>query len=183
MTKEAWAFGSQLKRLLKAQNMAIAGLFAAMYVVLSYFNIRISPLIEIRFPFLMLAAAGMFGGPVMAVVVAVLSDIISAVSTGAMFFPGFTFSYSLMGFLFGLIYYRSRVTPVRAVAGAAVEFVISLTLHTLWLSVMYGTPFPALFMTRLVKCAAMFFVNAVLLYLVLGAFRRVMQSLQLADGA
>lgn len=177
---DAFALKKQAQLLVRPQNIAIAGLFTALYIVLSYFNIRISSVLEIRWPFLMLAASGMFGGPVMGLAVAVLSDVASTILSGAAFFPGFTISYSLMAFLFGLIFYKSRITVPRAVAGALVEFVISATLNTLWLSLMYGTPLQALFITRIVKCCVMFFVNAALLYTVLGAFTRVLSVLHLS---
>ena len=177
---EALDFRDQAKQLMVTRNLVIAGLFTALYVVLSYFNIRISALIEIRFPFLVLAAAGMYGGPVMAVVVAVASDILSTILTGGAFFPGFTLSYSLMAFLFGLIFFRGRLSAPRAVAAALTEAVISLTLHTLWLSLMYGTPYAALFVTRAPKCGIMFVVNTAVLTVVLGAFRQVMHTLHLS---
>ena len=164
------------------RDIALAGLFAALYIALSFFNIRLSPMIEIRFPFLVLAAAGMYGGPLFAVAVAVVSDVASTLLTGGAFFFGFTFSYSLMACLFGLLYYRQRLSVPRALAGAAVEWCISLSLHTLWLSLMYGTPYRALFITRLAKCSVMFFVNAVLLHLVLHAFRRIFTALHLSEG-
>ena len=164
------------------RDIALAGLFAALYITLSFFNIRLSPLIEIRFPFLVLAAAGMYGGPLFGVAVAVAGDIVSTLITGGAFFFGFTFSYSLMACLFGLLYHRQQLSVPRAVAGAAVEWCISLTLHTLWLSLMYGTPYRALFITRLAKCSVMFFINAVLLHLVLHAFRRIFTALHLSEG-
>ena len=177
---DALHFRAQSTRLLSAAGIALSGLFAALYIILSYFNIRLSPLIEIRFPFLDLAAAALYGGPLSGVAVAVISDIASTLLTGGAFFFGFTFSYSLMAFLFGLIFYGRPVSVPRALAGAVVEFSISLGLHTLWLSMMYGTPLKALFFTRLPKCAAMFFVNAFLLFFFLKLFERILGQLNLS---
>ncbi len=178
--EDALDFKAQAAQLVRPQNIAIAGLFTALYIVLSYFNIRISSVLEIRWPFLILAASGMFGGPVMGLVVAILSDITSTILTGQAFFPGFTISYSLMGFAYGLIFFRSRITIPRALAGSTVEVLISMTLNTLWLSMMYGTPFMALLITRALKCSVMFFVNTALLYMILGMFRQVIQALHLS---
>ncbi len=177
---EAFHLKEQMRQLIKPQNIAIAGLFTAMYIVLSYFNIRISSVLEIRFAFLMLAGASMFGGPVMGAVVAFLSDVISTILAGQAFFPGFTISYMILAFCFGILFYHSRPNVARCLAASALDLVISLTLNTLWLSIMYGTPFAALLITRLPKSAVMFFINTALLYFVLGAFARVMRTLHLS---
>ena len=173
ISSEALDFQRQSRRLLSPRGIAIAGLFAALYVILSFFNIRLSPLIEIRFPFLILAAVSLFGGPLMGIASAITADIVSTLLTGGAFFFGFTFSYSLMAFLFGLIFCGSRLTIPRAISGAVVECIISLSFHTLWLSMMYGSPLKALFFTRLPKCLVMLPVNAFLLFLVLRIFKKV----------
>lgn len=180
ISREAFHMKEQLKQLSRPQNIAIAGLFTAMYIVLSYFNIRISSVLEIRFAFLMLAGAAMYGGPVMGVTVAFLSDVISTILSGQAFFPGFTISYMLLAFCFGLIFYRSKPTIARCITASLISFIVSITLNTLWLTIMYGTPFTALFLTRLPKSVVMFFVNIALLYVVLGAFERVLRTLHLS---
>ncbi|MDD6212584.1 MAG: folate family ECF transporter S component [Clostridiales bacterium] len=176
---EAFNLKAQFKNLMKVQNIAICGLMIALYIVLSQFNIRLSSFLEIRFAFLILAVSGMMGGPIMGMLVGCCSDIVSTLLSGQAFFFGFTFSYSLMGFLFGLILYRRRPTVPRAIACSVAEVCISLSLHTLWLSMLYGTPFLALLTTRVIKCCIQFFVNCVLLYLILGVFSRVLQTLHL----
>ena len=169
-------FGEQLKALGEVQNIAVCGFFIALYIVLSYFNIRITENIEIRFAFLSLAMAGYYGGPVMGLIVGAASDLLSMMMTagmGSAFFFGFTISYALLGFFFGMIFYRKKITGKTAEAAAAVHFLDSITLHTIWLHMMYGMPLKALFVTRLVKAAIMLPIDALLLYLVLRALFRI----------
>ena len=94
---------------------------------------------------------------------------------GFSYFPGFSLSYALVGALCGLILYRSKITKLRAVACALVEFVISITLTSTWLYLMYGTPLQVLLTTRIIKCTMNFFVNIVIIYVFLEALQKVVR--------
>lgn len=176
ISKEALGFKEQVRNLSKVQNIAVCGLFIALYIVLSYFNIKITENIEIRFAFLVLALAGMYGGPVMGLTVGAASDVLSMLMTagkGSPFFFGFTFSYALLGFLFGIVLYKSKITVSRIIAAALVHFLISITFNTLWLNMMYGMPMNVLFVTRLVKALIMIPIDSIMLYLVLKSFSQI----------
>ena len=169
-SKEAFHFKEQLENMKQIHNIALCGMFIALYIVLSYFNIRITENIEIRFAFLALAMAGSFGGPVMGMTVGIASDILSMVMTagkGASFFFGFTVSYALLGFLFGLVFYRTKITYTQVAAAAACNFLVGITLNTFWLHMMYGMPLQALFVTRLIKELILLPINCVMIYVVL----------------
>lgn len=114
-SKDAFSFREQLRSLRRVQSLCLCGLFVAAYVALSFFSIKMTEFLEFRFAFLALAAAAAYGGPVMGMAAGLTGDVISffaAPQTGP-FFPGFTISYTLLGFLFGLILYRSKMTPWR----------------------------------------------------------------------
>lgn len=137
--------------------MVLCAFFIALYIVLYYCNIKITPSIEFRPGYLAIAAAAMYGGPLMGMVVGCMGDIISMLVTGGQgssFFFGFTFSYALMGLLFGLFLFGGTITVVRAFAAAMVEFLIS----------------------RIPKCAIMLVISTVVLTVVMkalhSAFRR-----------
>ena len=179
ISKDAFDFKRQAKGLFSVQGIALAGLFMAMYIILSEFNIRISSVLEIRFAFLMLAGAGLFGGPLMGIVVGAGADIISTIMTGQAFFFGFTFSYAFLGCLFGFIFYRKIPNLPRCIAGSIVDALISLFINTYWLAVMYGSPYAALFVTRTPKCLVMLVVDVILLSVVLRVFQRVLSSLHM----
>lgn len=119
-SKDAFAFREQFQNLKKVQSICLCGLFVAAYVALSFFSIKMTEFLEFRFAFLALAAAAACGGPVMGMAAGLTGDVISffaAPQTGP-FFPGFTISYAILGFLFGLILYRAKITPLRAFATA-----------------------------------------------------------------
>lgn len=176
ISKEAWDFKAQLANLCKVQNLCVCGLLIALYIVLSLFSIPLSNIIEIRFGFLAFIAGGMYGGPVMGIAVGFLGDLLNCFVRGFAFFPGFSFTYALVGALCGLVLYKSRVNKIRAVACALVEYITSITLNSLWLYLMYGTPVEVLLTSRMIKCTLNFFVNIVIIYVFLEAFQRIMHA-------
>lgn len=173
ISPEALNFSKQFRSLGKVQNICMAGLFMALYIALSMFNISIMKELEIRIGFLVFAGAGAFGGPVMGMIVAVCSDLLNSLVRGYPYFPGFSLSYALMGLAFGLIFYKTKMTAVRAVAGSLAEFLIASTLNTIWLHLMYGTEWHMLLTMRLIKNGITFFINIILLYVFLKAFSKI----------
>ena len=176
ISKEALNFKAQLNSLRKTQNLCMCGLLIALYVVLSFCNIVISSTLEIRIGFLAFIAAGMVGGPVMGFAVGFLGDMLNCLVRGFAYFPGFSLSYALVGVLCGLILYKSKVTKLRAVGCAFVEYLISITLTSTWLYLMYGTPLQVLLTSRIIKCTLNFFVNIVIVYVFLEAFQRILRA-------
>ena len=71
----------------------------------------------------------------------------------------------MRGFLYGVFFYRRRVTlPRVAAAHLSVVVIVTLVLNPLWLSIMFGDAFIALVSMRLVKNIVMFPIEVGLLY-------------------
>ena len=177
ISKEAFSFKKQAKNMRSIQGIVSCGMFIALYIVLSFFNIRITENIEIRFAYLALAMAGCYGGPVMGATVGIASDILNMLLTagkGSSFFFGFTVSYALLGFLFGMIFYEEKITVKKAVAGAVCNFLIGISLNTIWLHMMYGMPLQPLFVSRLIKELIQLPVVVVLLYVVIRLLKQAL---------
>ena len=116
----------------------------------------------------------------MGMTVGIAGDIVSFFATpqNSSFFPGFTLSYAILGFLFGLVLYRSRITPLRAFMASFVEFLIANSLNTLWLHFMFGMEWKYLFTIRLMKNSVSLIVNAILLFVFLKAFVKVLGTIR-----
>lgn len=181
-SRDAFQFRGQLKAIRNIHSICLGGLFVSAYVVLSLFNIRFSEFLEFRIAFLALAAAAFYGGPVMGMTVGIAGDVISFFVTpqSAPFFPGFTLTYAVLGFLFGLILYHTRITPLRALFAGLAEFLVSCTLSTFWLHLMYGMEWKYLLTIRLVKNTISLGVYSVLLFVFLTAFSRVLAASSLS---
>ena len=183
-SRDALSFGRQLRDLKKVQNICLCGLFIAAYVVLSFFSIKMTQYLEFRFAFLALAAAAAYGGPMMGMIAGIAGDIVSCFVTpqSGAFFPGFTLSYALLGFLFGLILYRTKPSVPRAFAASFAEFTVASTLNTLWLHFMYGMEWQYLFTIRLVKNVIALGVDFVMLFVFMKAFTKILAGIPAAVG-
>lgn len=177
-SKEAFCFKDQLRQLKNPLSLCLCGLFVALYVVLSFFNIRMTEFLEFRFAFLALVAAASYGGPIMGMCAGIAGDVISFFVTpqSGPFFPGFTLTYAILGFCFGLLLYRNRITPVRAFLVSLADYILSITLTTFWLHLMYGMEWEYLFTIRLLKSTISLFVNAILIFIFMKAFQKVMAA-------
>ena len=156
--------------------LTITGLLVAICTVLGFFKIPVTNLIEIRFAFLPIAVCGALFGPVIGGTCGFLSDILGYLvrPTGA-FFPGFTIASILSGVVFGLFFHKKQLTIPRIILAELVDTIISsLVIYTISLSILYGTPLPAVLAARLPKILIMFPINCILMILILRpVFRRI----------
>ncbi len=149
--------------------LTTAGMLLAISVVLGFFKIPITEIIELRFAFLPIACGGMLFGPVIGGIMGVLSDLLGYIvrPTGP-FFPGFTISAGVQGLIYGLILYKKPVSVRRIVAAQLADTIaVSLILNPIWLSILYQQAFTVVFATRIIKTAIMFPINTLLLMAIL----------------
>ena len=163
------------RELKNPRSLTAASLLVAIYAI-SYYpavgRFMIIPgFIEIRFGFIALAVAAALFGPFMAVIVAFLGDITGVLLfSGASFFWGFTLNWMLLAFVFGLCFYKEKITLPRIVCAMLFNTcAISSILTPFWLQMMSGRTFQEWFLLRLPLNAAMLPVNIALLYLALRA--------------
>lgn len=155
--------------------LAVCGMLLALKIVLGLFSVDVSQILKIGFSFLPVAVAGMLFGPVAGGVVGAAGDILSwfVRSTGP-YFPGFTLDAALSGFLYGLFFYRRKPGMVRvAAAKTSVTVLVSMILNPLWLSLLYGKAFYAIFAARIAANLAQLPVDAAMLFLTLRLVERV----------
>lgn len=167
------------------RSLTLASLLTAIYAVTySPFagNFVIVPgLIEIRLGFVAVAVAGMLCGPVMAMLVAVLGDFIGTILFyGGSFFFGYTFTWVVMGLIFGCFLYRHKTSLPRVIGAMLADLVVVKLLLTTWCqTLMFSSTetFGALLVTRVVRNLIFLPFNTILLLVVvrcvMGIYRRV----------
>ncbi len=135
------------------RTLTSLALLTALEIILSRFLSLSMWNIKIGFSFIPVVVAAMLFGPLAAGTVGALADFIGALLFPiGTYFPGFTLTAFLTGLVFGFFLYRGRSWP-RAVAAVAVnQFVLSLFLNTLWISLLYGSPYGPLLATRVIQC-------------------------------
>ena len=123
--------------------IANAGILSAIAIILGFFKIPVTQLIEIRFAVLPITIASYLFGPVVGGVVGLVSDIGGYIlrPTGP-FFPGFTVTSVITGVIFGCMLYKRRPTLLRILMAQIVYTAIcGIFLNSLWLSMLYGNGF------------------------------------------
>lgn len=136
-------------------RLVTIALLIAMEIILTRFLSINTPILRLGFGFLPIAVIGMMYGPLWAGAAYAIGDILGAniFPTGD-FFPGFTLTTFLSGFVFGFILHGHEVTWKRSLlASCTVVLLFDLVLNTLWLSILYGNAFMVLLPTRIIKVA------------------------------
>ena len=133
--------------------IAAAGLLVALHIVLSRFCSVNAWNIKIGFAFVPVFAAAYLYGPLMAGTVGALGDFLGAVLFPiGPYFPGFTITCFLTGVVFGLLLHKKQTAPRILGAAAINQLVLGLLLNTLWISVLYQSPYLVQLEIRVVQC-------------------------------
>lgn len=151
------------------RTITTCALFAAIAVVLGYFTIQIGDFIKIGFSSVPNEIISYLFGPVVGSAFGAILDIIKYMikPTGG-FFPGFTITAILAGFLNGCFLYQKKITITRILfVNFIVILLCDILLNTYWLSILYGKGFFVLFPMRVLKNIIMWPIDSIILYSVL----------------
>lgn len=162
------------------KSLTFCGLMMAIAAFLSLFSVQVNDIIKITFAFIPDAIVGMLFGPFTGMAFAGLADIVRYVvkPTGA-FFPGFTLSAMVSGFIYGLILYKKPIKLSRCfIAILGVTIVSNIMLNTIWLHIMYGIGWKYLFTVRLIKELALLPINTIMLFTLSKALERPLSMLK-----
>ena len=144
------------------RTITTLALLTAVEIVLSRFLSLSMWNIKIGFSFLPIVIAAILYGPLEAGIVAALGDFIGAIlfPIGA-YFPGFTLTAFLTGCVFGFFLKEKQGWPQAVAAVGINQFILSLFLNTLWISVLYDSPYGPLLITRIIQCVILTVVQLI----------------------
>ncbi len=160
----------KIKDLFKTKNLALMALLIAANVVFSRFLSINTFNLKIGFTFLTVMMAAYILGPAGAMIVGGMGDLIGALLFPiAPFFPGFTLTAVITGFLYSL-FINKKTSLVKIIIGVTVtELLCSGLMNTFWISYMFGSDFKALLITRLTtQIIAMAVVEIIAAQLIFG---------------
>ena len=148
-------------------------LLTAIEIVLSRFLSVNAWNIKIGFSFVPVVVAAILYGPIAAGIVAAIGDFVGAILFPiGTYFPGFTLTAFLTGCVFGLFLHKKQSWP-RIIAAVGInKLVLSLFLNTLWISILYGSPYGPLLATRVVQCLILTTVQLIFIPMIEQALRR-----------
>lgn len=155
----------------KTSMLVTLGMLVAIEIVLSRFCSISAWNLKIGFGFAPVVVAAVLYGAVPAAVVGGLSDFLGAILFPiGPYFPGFTLTAALTGAVFGLFLHKKQTMARIGGAVAANQLALSLLVNTLWISLLYDSPYVPLFLTRIVQTVVMVAVQLA----VIGAMTRVL---------
>ena len=146
---------------MSVKSISIIGILVAMEIILASFSIHTWNL-KIGFSFIPVVVAAIFYGPVTAGLVGAIGDIMGYIlfPIGA-YFPGFTLTAFVTGMIFGFFLRKSQSVLNVVLAVLCVQIFVSQFMNTYWISFLYGSPYWALFATRIYQTAAMIAVEII----------------------
>lgn len=150
----------------KIRNILFVGLFISLEIILTRFLSVENAIVRISFEFIPIAVSAILFGPVTAGTAAAIADILGMMifPKGA-YFPGFTLSAFVTGFLYGVIFNNRKVSLVKAfIAAIAVNVVVTLLLNTVWLIYLTQNGAYAILTARAVKCLIFIPIQAFMIY-------------------
>ena len=143
------------------------GVLVALEIVLNRFLSINAWNIKIGFAFVPVAVAAILFGPIPAAIVAALGDFLGAILFPiGPYFPGFTRTAALMGVVKGLLLHKEQTLPRIGIAVAIDQLILSFLLNSLWISILYGSPFVPLLGTRIIQCAILVPVQFVVILVI-----------------
>ncbi|WP_195983532.1 folate family ECF transporter S component [Clostridium sp. D33t1_170424_F3] len=161
----------------RLQSLVMTALLIAMNIALSSFRLQLTPQTRISFGFLISALTGMLFGPVVAFNAGAIGDILTFfIAPGGPYFPGFTLTAALEGFLYGTFLYRRPVSLGRiAAARISVSLLLNVLLNTFWLVMLYGKSYELLLPARLMKSLLLLPLEILLLVAVGRAAQKIVR--------
>jgi ECF transporter S component (folate family) len=148
--------------------MVIIALLTAVQIVLSRFLSLPLWNIKIGFGFLPIMLAGILYGPLAGALVGGLSDFIGAILFPiGPYFPGFTLTAAISGAMFGWVLHKRQ--SFGRVCGVVLfnQLVLGLLINSFWISVLYGSSYTGLLLSRLVQYAILVPVEVIITWFAL----------------
>ncbi len=156
-----------MKKINTKTLLRVAILIAADVVLTRFLSVE-NGIVRFSFGFVPIALCGMLYGPAWAGAAGGVADLLGATlfPKGA-FFPGFTLSAILTGVLFGALLRRKEKSLPRLALAVGLNCLgVSLCLNTLWLTIMFKTPFYILLPTRALQALILIPIQFIVLRLV-----------------
>lgn len=164
------------------RQMTLASMLIALQVVLGKLSVGDPAVVKIGLGFIGTALIGYFLGPWIGGLAMVINDLISntILSSGTLFFPGFTFSAFIAGVIAGMFLYNQQITWQRALVYEFFQILVTnVVFTTLWIYLMSlsssstGRTFMALLTIRLPKEVISWPIEGLIVFVILRQVARI----------
>ena len=136
----------------KLHSLVLASLFIALDIVFTrFFSVTLFGVERVSLQFLATSLCGAILGPWWGAASAALGDILGMLinSAGLAYYPGFTLTAALRGFVYGLMLHRRPIRYSRnLITEGIVSLVLNLVLNSVWLSLYFGQGYWAVLLVK-----------------------------------
>ena len=173
---EGFMFKSSLKELKSIKTVVLCGLLIAVAAAIEALNpLNFGELLKIRLDFAATAVMGFVAGPVASLIAAAVGDVVRYIikPAGGAFFPGYTLSAAVGGFIYGIFLYKknkqifkNKIADIGVkcfLAKLCINVFVNLVLNSLWISMTTGKALAVLMPMRIIKNAVALPFEAVIL--------------------
>ena len=129
------------KKTFSINSLVIMAIMVALSIVATRLLSITTPTLRIGFGFVPIVVAAMYLGPLRAGIIGLVADLVGfAIAPSGTFFPGFTFSAFLGGFIYGIFFEGEKAFNIlNIILGVVVTtFIVDAILNTLWITLMAG---------------------------------------------
>ena len=168
-----------MKKTFTTKSMALFALLLALKIILSRITGISFGIVKLTFGFIATGLTGYLFGPYMAALAGGITDIIGFfLFPQGNYFPGYTLTSIITGFIYGSMLYRKKPTFLRILLAVTLEAILcSLLLNTLWTSILYGKAFFALLPARLIKNLLAIPLQTCILYFIFKYLQKQLKQL------
>jgi ECF transporter S component (folate family) len=142
----------------------------------------------ISFTYIIFSIIAMLYGPICGVVIGIFSDVLGhfLFQGGTVFFFGYTISAMIAGFVYGICFYKTKVTFTKCLtARIIVNMLVNVVLGTIWWSMLYKLSYEAtityLFTIALPKNIIYLLPQSIVLYIIIKAMAGPLKMFNLLD--
>ena len=162
---------------IKTQELVFMAALIAINVILSRFLSISAWNLKIGFSFVPVVIAALYLGTWQAGVVGGLGDLIGAVFFPiGRYFPGFTFVAVLTGLAYGLFLHKKQTFARIFCVVFLTELIGSVIMNSFWISLLYGSPYLAIVLPRLIQAGVMLVVECVVIRLLINYVPAIQQK-------
>lgn len=159
----------------KVTSLSGCAMLTAVKAVIAQFTIAVSNILEIGFSGIVVGVTGMYYGPWLSGIAGVIADTIEYIlRPSGPYFPGFAINEFVIAFIYGTFFYKQELTRKRVLcAQLLVMLIVNMMLTPLWLNILYGNTFWALFTARIIPQLLKFPIDCLLMYSLLKTLSRI----------
>lgn len=157
----------------KIKKIILSGILLALFIVLNRFISIKTQLLIISFAFVPIMMSAIWLGPKYSTLIAALGDFLAAILFPiGTYFPGFTISAALSGFIYGIFLYKKPEKEISnknfilklIISNLIVLSIVEVFIVSFWLKIMYGKAYLVAISSRVLAQVIMFPIRIVTIY-------------------